>query len=376
MDRWLLIGPRGSRRIAALQLALRERGGVPARQLDYEALLADPALLSEATAQTPGAIIKLESPGEAPELHETLVQRGWQAMGAAGDAPLPATHGELANQHFWYAGFGHLLRTLPDDLRYFNQPADLACMSDKLACQQRMLDSGVAVPPLFGAISGYEDMRERLRSEGCQRAFVKACFGSSGAGVLAYACNSAGREFAYGSAELVVHEGRLRVFNSLRQRRYDRHAEIACLVDLIAAQGAYLERWIPKPAVPGRERHRYDVRVVVMDGQPRQRIARVSTGVLTNLHLGNERMKLESLLDADAITRLESATTTAAAVFPRSRMIGLDLIVRGPRSWVLEANGFGDLLPGLRYQDRTTYEDQAALFVIPSSAPPAERVNA
>ncbi|MNW04494.1 hypothetical protein D3C71_2005930 [compost metagenome] len=42
-------------------------------------------------------------------------------------------------------------------------------------------------------------------------------------------------------------------------------------------------------------------------------------------------------------------------------MIGFDLIVRGTRSWVLEANGFGDLLLDLRHDGRTTYEDQALL---------------
>lgn len=375
MARWLLISPRGSRRVAWLQRALHEQGSQPAQVLDYETLLAGSASLSEELAQSPEAIVKLESPGEAPGLHAVLVRRGWQLTGVVGEPPGMAAHGELADQHFWYAGFADLLAALPDELRYLNPPTDLACMSDKLACQQRLLAAGIAVPPLFGAISGYEQMRERLRAVGCGRAFIKARYGSSGAGVLAYACNSDGREFAYCSAALVEHEGRPRVFNSLRQRRYDRHAEIVQLVDLVAAQGAYLEQWIPKPSVPGREGHRYDVRMIAFDGQARQRVARVSTDALTNLHLGNERGSLESWLDAEAMSKLESTTAAAAAAFPRSRVIGFDLIVRGSRSWVLEANGFGDLLPGLRHEGRTTYEDQAALCH-PPRATLAERAHA
>ena len=68
-----------------------------------------------------------------------------------------------------------------------------------------------------------------------------------------------------------------------------------------------------------------------------------------------------TVLDADAICHLQAATVKAAAAFPASRMIGFDLIARGTRSWVLEANGFGDLLLDLRHDGRTTYEDQALL---------------
>ncbi|MEN5208640.1 STM4014 family protein [Stenotrophomonas terrae] len=356
-----MIGPRGSRRIAWLQRALHDQGAPAAHVFDYETLLAEPARLLEALAQLPGAIVKLESPGEAPELHQALVRRGWELSGAAGDAPQAAAHGELVHQQFWYAGFADVLAALPSGPHYLNAPADLACMSDKLHCQQHLAAAGVAVPPLFGLISSYEDLRERLRDAGCERVFVKARYGSSGAGVLAYARNRDGREVAYGSAELVEQDGRWRVFNSLRQRRYDRHDDIARLVDLLAVQGAYIERWIPKPTVPGSDGRRYDVRVIALDGQPRQRVARMSAGALTNLHLGNARTGLDFLLDAEAIEHLETTTATAAAAFPNSRMIGFDLIVRGMRSWVLEANGFGDLLLDLRHAGRTTYEDQALL---------------
>jgi glutathione synthase/RimK-type ligase-like ATP-grasp enzyme len=372
MERLLLVGPRGSRRIAWLQRALHDQGSEPALVVEYEALLQDASRLGAAC--TPGTIVKLESPGEAPNLHTALIRRGWEASGSPGHAPAALEHGELAHQQWWYAGFRRLLEALPAHLRYFNPPADLACMADKLACQQRLVDAGVPVPTLLGPIRGYDDLREQLRQQGWERGFVKARYGSSGAGVLAFACNAAGREVAYGSAELVEQGGKVRLFNSLRQRRYERRGEIAKLVDALAVQGAYLERWIPKPACPGREDRRYDIRVVTLDGQPRQRLARTSTGALTNLHLGNERGRLEDFLDAEAMATLEAATVQAAAAIPDSRLIGFDLIARGQRTWVLEANGFGDLLPGLQHQGRTTYEDQAAL--IPGRrALPAERAH-
>jgi hypothetical protein len=151
------------------------------------------------------------------------------------------------------------------------------------------------------------------------------------------------------------------LFNSLRQRRYTDGTEIARLVDALALQGAYLERWVPKPPVPGIDGAHYDVRVVALDRRPRQRVARASRGPLTNLHLGNHRASVGAWLDPVAMARLEAAVVRATTAFPASRMIGFDLVIRGSRSWVLEANGFGDLLLESRWEGRTTYEDQACM---------------
>ncbi|MGO0999394.1 STM4014 family protein [Lysobacter sp. CA196] len=361
-----MFGPSASRRVQGLQLALREHGLPAAEVVDYQTLLSAPERAAEAIGGHRG-LVKLESPGEAPALHAALIERGWRRLGAAGPAPQPLEHGELAHQHHWYAGFAALLRSLPAAAAYLNPPDDIVCMSDKLACQQRCIAAGIEVPPLLGPIDGYEHLRERLRASGCDQVFVKARYGSSGAGVLAYRRNRAGREVAYGSAELVESGGRLRVFNSLRPRRYTATGDIARLVDLLAAQGAYAERWVAKPRAPDAHGGHYDLRVVALDGQARQRVARVSRGPLTNLHLGNRRGALEAWFDPASMQALEAATERAAGVFPRSRMIGFDLILRDRRSWLLEPNAFGDLLPNLLWQGRDTYQDQAAL----ASSPPA-----
>ncbi|AWV06621.1 hypothetical protein C9I47_0900 [Lysobacter maris] len=359
--RWLLVGPRSSRRIAGMQAALRARGLPAAVVVDYADLLTGAIRLETVLAGHPDALVKLESPGEAPALHDALVRRGWELAGGPGAPPAPLQHGELAHQQYWSAGFTAVLAAMPADARYLNSPAELSLMTDKLACQQRLADAGVEVPPLFGAIAGHDQLHSRLDTHACDSVFIKARYGSSGAGVLAYRRHRAGREVATGPIELVVDGGRTRLFNSLRQRRYEDRAQIARLVDALAHQGAYVERWIPKPAVPGAEGGHFDIRAVALDGRPRQRIARCSRGPLTNLHLGNRRLPVDACLDRGGQGCLESAVARAAAAFPSSRMIGFDLIVRGPRAWVLEANGFGDLLLDVRHEGRSVYEDQARL---------------
>lgn len=367
---WLLIGPRDSRRLRGLQQALRERGLAAAEELHYEDLLAAPQRAAERIAARPGALVKIESPGEAPALHAALIERGWRARGGAGEPPRPLRHGELAHQHHWYAGFRELLDALPARAGYLNPPDDIAGMSDKLACQRRLRAQGIAIPPLLGEIDGYESLQALLREHDADQVFVKARYGSSGAGVLAYRRNRAGREAVYGSAELGEDGGETRVFNSLKPRRYDDGAGIVRLVDAIAAQGAYVERWIPKPRAPDRGHGHYDIRAVALDGFLRHRVARVGTGPLTNLHLGNRRGALAQWLGDSAMHALEIATQQAAMAFPRSRMIGFDLILREGRSWVLEANAFGDLLLDLPWQGLSTYQDQALLRPVPAPHAP------
>ncbi|MGO1072730.1 STM4014 family protein [Lysobacter sp. CA199] len=369
-DGWLLIGPRGSRRIRGLQQALHERGLPAAEELHYERVLEAPALAADAIARRPRALVKIESPGEAPALHTALIDRGWRSLGESGPRPRPLEHGQLAYQHYWYAGFRALLDALPREANYLNPPADIACMSDKWACQQRLQARDIAIPPLLGRIDGYAQLREHLREHACGQVFIKARYGSSGAGVLAYRCDRQGREALYGSAELTGDDGEdgsARIYNSLRPRRYTDPRQIARVIDAVAAQHAYLERWIAKPRAPDGHGH-YDIRAVALDGRARHRLARIGRTPLTNLHLGNRRGALADWLDDDAMRALEDATERAAAAFPDSRMIGFDLILRDGRSWILEANAFGDLLLNLSWQGRSTYQDQVAQDRAASSA--------
>lgn len=371
---WLLIGPRGSRRLRGLQQALRERGLGAAEELHYEALLDDPGLAFEAIARRPHALVKIESPGEAPRLHAALIERGWRRLGEPAPRPRELEHGELAYQHYWFAGFRDLLDALPAQANYLNPPDDIAGMSDKLACQQRLRAHDVATAPLLGRIDGYAHLRELMREHACAQVFVKARYGSSGAGVLAYRCNRQGGEALYGSAELVetgsAGEATVRVFNSLKPRRYGDSRRIARLIDAIAAQEAYAERWIAKPRAPDGGAGHYDIRTIALDGRARHRIARIGRGPLTNLHLGNRRVELDDWLDADAMRTLDAATERAATAFAGSRMIGFDLILREGRAWILEANAFGDLLLNLQWQGLSTYQDQAGMAATHPAHPP------
>jgi hypothetical protein len=360
----LLIGDARSRRAALLRVALESVG---ARQtvLTWRELLGGHSCVPERSDVLSGHVwCKIDSPGEDAAVTDALIERGWR-MAHAGDAPPhPLRHGELAFQHWWFAGLSDLVTGLAGrlgSLRTLNSADEILLMCDKWACQRHLRERGIPVPELLDEVHSFDELDGRFPARSHPAVFIKARWGSSAAGVIALRRHPDGRMAGYTSARL-DEEGA--IYNHLRISRYTEREVIAALVDAIARQGAYAERWLPKPRLPEDCDACYDLRVVASCGRARQRVARISRSPLTNLHLGNARAH-PRWLRASEIDALEETVERAAATFPGSRCIGFDVCLRNGQAHILEANAFGDLLPGLRYPDgsegATTYEDQACL---------------
>jgi hypothetical protein len=358
----LLIGSSAGPRAELLRAALSHHGGrldvIEWRDLAGEQDAVDRLLTTPLLARH--VWCKLDSPGEDAATTQALIQRGWFLSERSGTAPSSLRHGELAHEHWRFAGFADLLtrvQTRLNGLRLLNNVSDILLMCDKLACQQHLRGRGVTVPELLGEIQSFADFEERFPASQHAAVFIKSRYGSSAAGVLALRRHRDGRMVAYSSARMDP-EGT--IYNHLRVSRYERRSEIAALVDALAQQGAYAERWSSKPRAPIEQGASYDLRVVAHCGRPRQRIARISRSPMSNLHLGNRR-SAPHWLSPGEIDALEKATATAAGLFEHSHCIGFDINLRGSDAIVFEANAFGDLLPGLKFDGATTYEDQAAL---------------
>lgn len=377
----ILIGQAEHRRTRHLLAAAESRKpGLSAsvEVIDWSVVLRDPDAVAARIRECGECGVKIDSSGDSTPLRDALIRHGWRCEGERGVPPAPLAHGEFAHQSLWFAGFADLLRRLDaasPDAVWFNAPHEILAMCDKLECQRRLNAIGAQTPPLFGRVESYAQLRERIDAAGTDRAFLKARYGSSAAGVVAYRRNRDGRECAYSSAELVRENGAIRLFNTLRPKRYEDSRDIAALIDAIAAQGAYAEAWIAKPRIAGGAH--FDLRVVSVGGEPRQWVARVAAHPMTNLHLGNRRAAIDDVLDHAAQQRVVHATRTAAAAFPNACSIGFDLIPTHERVVVLEANAFGDLLPGATAWDGAeTYDDQAAWIDrrVRMAAPTKERV--
>lgn len=359
----MLIAPAGSRRVALMQAALAKAGCRPAWVLDYQALLAEPALLAEYLAAYPDVFIKLESPGENPQLEAALIAHGWQLAGGAGMPPAPVQHGELAWRRYWFRGFAallHLLEKAVSRMRpnWVNPPAEVLAMSDKLACRARLALAGIAQPEGLGEteLQGFDDLVARSRAMAIDRVFVKARYGSSAAGVVACRFHHDGRLQLEAATRLM--DGRL--VNCLKPQRLGDAQAARALIDALCREAAYAERWLPKPRAG--DWGQFDVRLVMLCGEPRQRLARISKGALTNLHLGNRRAEVAQLLDEAGMQQLEQTGRQVAQALAPSQLMGIDMIVGKNRADVLEVNAFGDLLLGMTHDGRLTHQDQAERF--------------
>lgn len=353
----ILLATNGSKRVRLLQAARAQLKLPPATVLEWRDWLAQPALLDALLARP--CRFKIEPPGDDPAAHLQLLRDGNRLQGRV-PVRQPA-HGELLAMDSWFAGFDAAMMRLAAQLsqlpqaRAVNAPAEIILMTDKLACQRHLAAHGVATPALLGRIDGYEHLQSLLREHDLDRVYLKPRYGSSASGVVAYRRNRAGRQQATTSASMAQAGGETRLFNVKRIARHENPADIAALVDALAAQELYAEHWIDKPRIGDGH---YDLRVVAIGGQPMHRVARMGAQMMTNLHLDNRRGDPSTLLSEPDVAALEAATRQAALAFPASGVAGYDLVVRRGQAHVLEANAFGDLLPGLLWQGSDTYHMQ------------------
>lgn len=353
----ILLATKGSKRVRLMQAARAQSGLPPARVLEWRDWLAQPDLFEAALDQP--CSFKIEPPGDDPAAHLQLLRDGCRLLGRA---PVRAPeHGELLAMEAWFAGFSSAMARLAHQLdalpraHAVNAPGEITLMTDKLTCQRHLAEHGVAIPALLGRIDGYEHLQSLLREHDLDRVYLKPRYGSSASGVVAYRRNKTGRQQATTSASIVHVGGETRLFNVKRIARHEKAADIAALVDALAAQELYAEAWLDKPRCGDSH---YDLRVVAIAGQPAHRVARLGTQMMTNLHLDNQRADAASLLNAADMAALEASVLQAAQAFPASGVAGYDLVVRRGQAHVLEANAFGDLLPGLLWQGRDTYAAQ------------------
>jgi hypothetical protein len=156
---------------------------------------------------------------------------------------------------------------------------------------------------------------------------------------------------------MVMTPGELRLYNSRRQRVYQDLDEIVRLIDALCCHRVYAEQWLPKAGIAGRT---FDLRMVVIDGQVRHIVPRLSRTPMTNLHLLNSRgdwSMVRERLRPDACEHLLETCRRTLACFPHSLYAGLDVVISPDfrRHVVLEVNAFGDQLPGILCEGRDTY---------------------
>ena len=326
----------------------------------------------------PGAVLRIESPGENFEVERALLILGYDDRGGNGHAwmgpdeiaGLEFRRGRVLATRQWYCGWQRALARVEECLkavpgcRVMNPPDEIAAMFDKARCHEIFRKHGVPVPTLLGIPGSFAELRSMMAACNCRRIFLKPCHSSSASGVVALECSADSMQ-AFSSVELVREQGEVRLFNSLKVRRYSGVREISELIDAVCRERSIAEVWLPKAGFDGR---RLDLRVLVIAGSAAHVVVRQSSGPMTNLHLGNRRGDVPRLRERMGEENWQTAMRAgerAAAALPGSLYVAVDLLLAPSfrRVAVAEINAFGDLLPNVWHDGQDTYAAELAVLI-------------
>jgi glutathione synthase/RimK-type ligase-like ATP-grasp enzyme len=373
----IILGNPENRRVTFFQEALLRANLPAAKVLPYESWLRGEVILSQLASL--GDVLRIESPGESFWVEKKLIALGYQseeldtATSIAPEEAMGLSYdlGRILYPRQWYLGFCQVLDRIEAErsalgLRVMNHPDEIKVMFNKPLCHQRFIEAGVPVARSLGEIKSYEALREAMKKEGTPKVFVKLSYGSSASGVIAYRCDKEGEE-AITSAELVRQRGELRLYNSLKIRRYTRPKELEAVLTFILQEGAIIEEWLPKAVFQGKQ---FDLRVVVIKGVAKHFVVRLGNSPMTNLHLGNARgdaaLFRETIPEADW-QELCRTCEAACAAFPKGLYAGVDVLLSPDfrQKTIVEINAFGDLLPNVLHDGLNTYDAEIAALMTP-----------
>lgn len=311
-------------------------------------------------------IVRLDSPGEDADANRAILRAGIESLRAAGGESLD--HNDIERLAFvrgavhhlrqWFFGFRQVLNQLAADwndprIRWMSTPAAVITAFDKLACLERW--SELPTPHRFPQVRAYSELRETVRQRHA-RLFLKLRYGYAAMGAVALEWRE-GNIRAITTVEASVYEGSSQLYVSKKPQLLRSEAEIAWLVDRLAAEELVVEEWLPKARWHGRP---FDVRVVVIGGKALHVVGRANASPFTNLNLDAVRISREDLIGhlGERWPEMTKLCVAAARELPDAGMLGIDVLVTASRKQfaLLEANAFGDYLPGLMVNGMSTWD--------------------
>lgn len=349
--RFLILGNPRNRRVGLFSEALAE-AGQPAPEvvawLDY---LRNPLVLENAGLGE--RFLRIDSYGEDFEVERELLRRG----GFENADRLQERKGEVIAPAVTHRGFQSVLRELAalfakrPQWKLLNFPEDIDEFFDKRRTARRFHAAGIPVPEFLEEVpTSAEALLDAVRARKWKQVFVKPAMGSSASGVLLVFLSAKGA-----AIRTSLEWGAPRWFNNLKLSHYRTPAEVRRALDFVLAQGAQVERAVPKAKLNGAF---FDCRVLCIGGEPRFVVVRQNSHEITNLHLGGWRGDLDALKASMPKKAWEAAMSSCRKVarLYRSLQVGLDVMFEPNfEHRVIEANAFGDLLPNLTLDGLSVY---------------------
>jgi glutathione synthase/RimK-type ligase-like ATP-grasp enzyme len=350
-ERFIIVGNPENRRVTGFAAALAEAGLPPPTIVPWLSVARLGAEAAFAGISEAPAFVRIDSFGENAEVEAELLRLGFEETSGcskiAPDDALEAVldHGRIVCPRQAHFGLLRLLSSIERALSprwiVLNKPAAIAELFDKRKTSARYAAAGIRVPRAFPGITNFE----ALRALDARSVYVKIASSSSASGLAIYS-----RDAAMTTVELAGDK----FYNSRIVRRVHKPRELDRLFSFLLSEGAQVEESIPKARI---DNYYFDLRVLVIAGEPAFTVMRQSRHPITNLHLGGRRGD-PSTLDLTVAHELAAR----AAAHHETFHAGVDVLLEAKthEPYVLETNAFGDLLPNLTRDGLSVYAYEIA----------------
>lgn len=355
----IVIGNSANRRVTMFQEALVAQGHSPARIVDWIDLC-EPGAPAELLAGYD--LVRIDSAGEDSAVERAMIRRGEAA--ARGEkvsvvhpkklALIPDQVGRILYPRQHHLGFLAVLAEIEaatTKARVLPPPMAIRELFDKRAASERWRGLGIPMPEALPLIREPEELRAAMEARGWPSVYVKLTSGSSASCLAIFTRSDDGEEIT----TTVEDTGRAR-YNTRKLQHLTTREEINRLLGFILAEGAQVERAIPKAQIDGRY---FDLRVLAIDGETPFTVMRMSEHPITNLHLGGTRGDVAALRELISATAWDAAMASCVAVQRATGAfhVGVDLMFEPNLTdhRVIEGNAFGDLLPNLERDGLDVY---------------------
>ena len=335
----MLVVANPGKRLDAFLAACSELRRRAPRVIHHAALLESPALLDALPDELD---VRIDSFGRDEAVERTLLELG---RAPDGIEPRARARGEMVApaqiQRGWLRQLQRIDAHWKGRWTTWNARWALGELFDKPRVSTRLRHADIRVPDALDPPESVEALRASVRDAGWPSVFVKLACGSSAVGIARW-------DLERGDVVTTVEREGDRWYNTRRLVHLRERAAIDGVLELIVRQGAHVERAIELARLDGK---RFDLRVLVIAGEPAFVVARTSAHPMTNLHLGGRRAALERVRASVPAAQWEEAMSLAVrcAGLYECFHLGVDIGFEAGTftPYVFEANAFGDFFPGL-----------------------------
>lgn len=368
--KFIIIGNPDSQRVQLFQSEASAQG-IPCETYDYLDFLENNLFLEQILISD--GILKIESPDEHPEARAYFVRKGEEVL-KTNTVKQPIEFGRIQYNRLWYHGYCEFLDQLHRHIKrqnhqeLFNSPRSIELMFHKLACQKFLQSNQFSIPENLGRINNLNHLLGLMDYQNCDKVVLKPFHNDVNSGVLILTRSKQEtvekrieETLNYQLVcpiELLYDGERPKLYSANKIMFYHKESEIRDILNTLASDGIYAEKWIPKAVI---NEEVFDLKILVIKGQVEHILARKGEWPHTNLPLEDNQEYLRMLgkkMGKGNWKKMLSLVEKAVSSIRGASYASVDVIIEEQfeQAYIIEINPFGDFMPDLIEAGENTFE--------------------